>query len=118
MNRPHDPINSKDQTYMGDSVCKWEGDTLVVDVTGFNDETWLAWPGYFHTNKMRVIERLRREGNLLHYQVTVEDPDVLLEPWTTTPRVALLNPRPDAMLAESLPCSERDLAHTVTKEHH
>jgi len=48
----------------------------------------------------------------------VEDPDYLLEPWTTTPRVALLNPRPDAMLPESQPCSERDLAHIVTKEHH
>ena len=42
---------------MGDSVGKWEGDTLVVDVTGFNDETWIDWAGYFHTNKMRVEER-------------------------------------------------------------
>jgi hypothetical protein len=48
----------------------------------------------------------------------VEDPDVLLEPWTTTPRVVLLNPDPKAILPESLPCSERDFAHVVTKEHH
>jgi hypothetical protein len=115
MNRPHDPINSKDQTYMGDSVGKWEGDTLVVDVTGFNDETWLAWPGYFHTNKMRVIERLRREGNVLHYQVTVEDPDVLTQPWTMDERIMRLNTQPMVQI-EDPPCVESDGANLYTKE--
>jgi len=115
MNRPHDPINSKDQTYMGDSVGKWEGDTLVVDVTGFNDETWLAWPGYFHTNKMRVIERLRREGNVLHYQVTVEDPDVLVQPWVMDERVLRLNTQPMVQI-EDPPCVESDSANLYTKE--
>jgi hypothetical protein len=89
--RPHDPINSKDQTYMGDSVGHWEGDTLVVDVVGFNEETWLEWPGYFHTTGMRVVERVRREGNTLHYQATVHDPDVLAEPWVMDPRVLHLD---------------------------
>ena len=115
MNRPHDPINSKDQTYMGDSIGKWEGDTLVVDVTGFNDETWLAWPGYFHTNKMRVIERLRREGNLLHYQVTVEDPDVLIQPWVMDERIMRLNTQPMVQI-EDPPCVESDGANLYTKE--
>src|SRR5258706_10506036 len=107
INRPHDPINSRDQSYMGDSVGKWEGDTLVVDVTGFNDETWLEWPGYFHTNKMHVIERLRREGNLLHYQVTVEDPDVLMQPWVMDARVMRLNTAPIVQV-EDPPCVETD----------
>jgi hypothetical protein len=89
--RPHDPINSLDQTYNGDSVGHWEGDTLVVDVVGFNEETWLGWPGWFHTVDMRVVERLRREGNTLHYQATVHDPEVLMEPWTMDPRVLRLN---------------------------
>jgi len=115
MNRPHDPINSKDQTYMGDSVGKWEGDTLVVDVTGFNDETWLAWPGYFHTNKMRVVEKLRREGNLLHYQVTVYDPDVLAQPWVMDERVMRLNTAPMVQI-EDPPCVESDGANLYTKE--
>ena len=43
--RPHDKINSEDQTFMGDSIGAWEGDTLVVDVVGFNDTSWLGWPG-------------------------------------------------------------------------
>jgi hypothetical protein len=115
MNRPHDPINSKDQTYMGDSVGKWEGDTLVVDVTGFNDETWLAWPGYFHTNKMRVVEKLRREGNLLRYQVTVYDPDVLAQPWVMDERVMRLNTAPMVQI-EDPPCVESDGANLYTKE--
>ena len=115
MNRPHDPINSKDQTYLGDSVGKWDGDTLVVDVTGFNDETWLEWPGYFHTNKRHVIERLRREGNLLHYQVTVEDPDVLIKPWVMDERVMRLNTAPMVQI-EDPPCVESDAANLYTKE--
>jgi hypothetical protein len=89
--RPHDPINSKDQTYMGDSIGRWEGDTLVVDVVGFNEETWLGWPGWFHTTNMRVVERLHREGTLLQYQATVHDPDVLQEPWVVAPVVLRLD---------------------------
>jgi hypothetical protein len=115
MNRPHDPINSRDQSYMGDSVGKWEGDTLVVDVTGFNDETWLEWPGYFHTNKMHVIERLRREGNVLHYQVTVEDPDVLIQSWVMDEEVLRLNTAPMVQV-EDPPCVETDGQHMYTKE--
>ena len=62
------------------------------------------------------LDRGAGYGNTLTWTATIEDPDYLLEPWTTTPRVALL--RPNAMLPESQPCSERDLAHVVTKEHH
>ena len=83
--REHDPIRSQDLTYYGDSVGKWEGDTLVIDSVGFTDESWLAWPGYFHTNNMRVVERLRREGNTLTWQATVHDPEVLMQPWTVNP---------------------------------
>jgi hypothetical protein len=115
LNRPHDPINSRDQSYLGDSVGKWEGDTLVVDVTGFNDETWIGWPGYFHTNKMRVEERFRREGNILHYQATVYDPDVLIEPWKMDERVIRLNTNPMVQI-EDPPCVETDGANMYTKE--
>jgi len=117
--RKHTPLEDLDGTYTGEAIAHWEGDTLVVDTWGFNSSTWFDQiGGYFHSENMRVIERFHRDGNTLTWTATVEDPDVLLEPWTTTPRVALLNPKPDAMLPESLPCSERDLTHTVTKEHH
>ena len=117
--RKHTPLEELDGTYTGEGIAHWEGDTLVVDTWGFNSSTWFDQiGGNFHSENMRVIERFHRDGNTLTWTATVEDPDVLLEPWTTTPRVALLNPKPDAVLPESLPCSERDLTHTVTKEHH
>jgi hypothetical protein len=117
--RQHTPLQELDGTYTGESIGRWEGDTFVVDSWGFNANTWFDQiGGYFHSENMHVIERFRREGNTLTWTATVEDPDVLLEPWTTTPRVQLLNPQPSAMLPESQPCSERDLAHIVTKEHH
>jgi hypothetical protein len=117
--RKHTPLEDLDGTYTGEAIAHWDGDTLVVDTWGFNSSTWFDQiGGYFHSENMHVIERFHRDGNTLTWTATVEDPDVLLEPWTTTPRVALLNPKPDAMLPESLPCSERDLTHTVTKEHH
>ena len=107
------------ESYTGESIAHWEGDTLVVDSWGFHTNTWFDQVGgYFHSENMHVIERFRRDGNTLTWTATVEDPDVLLEPWTSTPRVALLNPNPDAMLAEGLPCSERDLDATTTREHH
>jgi hypothetical protein len=117
--REHTPLEDLDGTYNGEAIARWEGDTLVIDTYGFNSATWFdQLGGYFHSENMHVTERLHRDGNTLTWTATVDDPDVLLEPWTTTPRVALLNPNHKAMLPESLPCSERDLAHNVTKEHH
>ena len=117
--RKHTPLEDLAGTYTGEAVAHWEGDTLLVDTWGFNSSTWFDQiGGYFHSENMHLVERFHRDGNTLTWTATVDDPDVLLEPWTTTPRVALLNPKPEAMLPESQPCSERDLAHTVTKEHH
>jgi hypothetical protein len=117
--RQHTNLEELDGTYNGEAIGHWEGDTMVIDSIGFTSNTWIdQLGGYFHSENMHVIERLHRDGNTLTWQATIEDPDVLLEPWTTTPRIALLNPNPKVVLPESLPCSERDLIHTVTKEHH
>ena len=114
--RPHDPIKSQDTTWYGDAVGKWEGDTMVIDIVGFNDESWLGWPGWFHSNNMHVIEKYTRNGNTLTWQATVEDPDVLTEPFVQRPRTLRLNPNPKATLIEDLPCEERDSQHIVTHE--
>jgi hypothetical protein len=114
--RPHDPIKSQDTTWYGDAVGKWEGDTMVIDIVGFNDESWLGWPGWLHSNNMHVIERYTRNGNTLTWQATVEDPDVLLAPFVTEPRTLRLNPNSKATLIEDLPCEERDSQHIVTHE--
>ena len=63
-------------------VGHWEGDTLVVETTNFVDETWFGEDGYFHSDAMRVVERFWRVGENLAYQVTVDDPKVLTQPWT------------------------------------
>jgi hypothetical protein len=93
--RPHGKEDDRDQTYLGDSVGHWEGDTLVVEAVGFNDDTWLSnvatAPGWFHTTDMRVVEKFRRQGNTLFYEYTVYDPEVLAAPWTVGPRPIQLN---------------------------
>jgi hypothetical protein len=115
------PVNKahnadRDPSYKGDSVAKWEGDTLVIDTTNFNDETWLGWPGYFHSDELHVIEKLTRTGNTIKYEVTVEDPQVLQKPWVWNPRMIRLNTDPKAAFWEDPPCKDEDLEHIVTKE--
>jgi hypothetical protein len=114
--RPHDPIKSQDTTWYGDAVGKWEGDTMVIDIIGFNDESWLGWPGWLHSNNMHVIEKYTRTGNTLRWESTVEDPDTLLEPFKFDARTIRLNPDPKATFIEDLPCEERDTQHIVTHE--
>ena len=116
--RSHTPLDDLDGTWKGESLGHWEGDTLVIDTIGFNDTSWLDITGYFHSENMHVVERMHRDGGTLAWQASVEDPDVLIKPWTMNARTLRLNPDPKAVLAESLPCVERDLSHLVTKEHH
>jgi hypothetical protein len=117
-NRPHDPVRSQDVLWYGDSVGKWEGDTLVIDSLGFSADSWLGFSGYLHSTGMRVVERLRREGNTLIYDVTVHDPEVLEEPYVLPTRRANLNPDRKFILPEALPCDEKDWENMIehTKE--
>jgi len=81
--RPHpkDP----NPTYLGDSVGHWEGDTLVVDVIGFNDRTWLDQDGHPHSEALHIIEKYTRTDELtLHYEATIDDPKAYTKPWTTS----------------------------------
>jgi len=116
--REHDPVRSQDVSFYGDSVGRWEGNTLVVDSVGFNDATWLDKGGYFHTDDMHIIEKLWREGDTLHYQATVDDPGVLLQPWVMTPRVLRLNTNPKAYIREGDPCRDVDYENMVSKIRH
>jgi len=82
------PLNAKHPddlipSYMGDSVGHWEGATLVVDVIGFNDKTWLAGTGTFHSEALHVTERYTRvDRDRIDYEVTMDDPKVFTKPWT------------------------------------
>jgi hypothetical protein len=69
-------------SWMGWSRGHWEGDTLVVDVTGLNDQTWFDRAGNFHSEALHVIERYTRTGpDHLSYEATIEDPKVFTRPW-------------------------------------
>jgi len=71
-----------DDTWMGHSVGRWEGDTLVVDVTQFNDKTWFDRAGNFHSDALHVVERITALApNHLNYEATIEDPKVFTRPW-------------------------------------
>jgi hypothetical protein len=78
--RPHP--DDAEPSYLGDSVAHWDGDTLVVDVTSFNDKTWLAGVGTIHSEKLHVTERYTRDSyETIRYDVTMEDPEVFTKPW-------------------------------------
>jgi hypothetical protein len=81
--REHPKGDKLNPTYLGHSVGHWEGDTLVVDVVGFNDRTWLDAAGHPHTEQLHVIERYtRQETDTLHYEATIDDPGAYTKPWT------------------------------------
>jgi hypothetical protein len=110
--RPHpkDPNPS----FLGDSVGRWEGDTLVVDVVGFNEATWLDQAGHPHTDALHVTERFTRSNEMtLHYAVTIDDSHAYTKPWTTSYTIPWA---PGAELYEYI-CQEnnKDLGHMVGK---
>ena len=75
---PEGPI----QWWLGDSRGYWDGDSLVVDVVHFTDQTWFDRSGNFHSESLHVVERYTRTGpNHMLYEVTIEDPEVFTEPW-------------------------------------
>lgn len=70
-------------TWMGQSVGRWDGDTLIVESAGFNDQTWFDRAGNFHSEAMTVTERFTQaQSHLLQYSATIEDPKVFTRPWT------------------------------------
>jgi hypothetical protein len=98
---PDDP----QPAWLGYSVGKWEGDTLVVDTAGFNDKSWLDAIGHPHSEALRVQERFRRRDfGHMDLQVTIEDPKILTKPVTFKVTELLL---PDSDILESF-CNENE----------
>jgi hypothetical protein len=117
--RKHTKDPDFEYTYLGDTVGRWEGDTLVLDSVGFTDATWLGRGGFFHSGQMHVVERFTRQGDVLLYDVTVEDPEVLVEPWVLPTRKVTRNPNPDAgLIAERGDCAVPELGNASSQIRH
>jgi hypothetical protein len=74
-------------TYYGNSIGTWEGDTLVIDSINFVDTTWLGRGGLIHSSSMHIIEKLTRVGNEIRYDMTIEDPEMFVEPFVMPTRM-------------------------------
>jgi hypothetical protein len=78
-----EPTQAPADFWMGWSNGHWEGDTLVIEVTSQNDQTWFDRAGNFHSNALRVVERYTpRSPDTLIYEATIEDPNTFSRPWT------------------------------------
>ena len=77
-----DPGPAPTDSWMGQSVGRWEGDTLVIDVKGFNEDSWFDRAGNFHSDALHVVERWRKTSpDIIMYEATIEDPKVFTRPW-------------------------------------
>jgi len=77
-----DPGPAETDSWMGQSVGRWEGDSLVVEVSGFNDQTWFDRSGTHHSSQLRVVERYTyTTPNHIQYEATITDPAVFTRPW-------------------------------------
>jgi len=100
----------------GDSVGRWEGDTLVIEARNILEDTWLGDNGLFHSADLKVTERLTRKGDTLTWQAIVEDPEVLQEPWTLTPRTLPLMANTE--IEEAAFCEDRGIADRANGDYH
>jgi hypothetical protein len=106
---PADP----NPAWFGYSVGRWDGDTLVVETTGFNDRSWLDDGGHPHSDQLRTIERFRRRDfSHMDIEITIDDPKAYTKPWTVRVPFNLL---PDTELLEFVCENERDALHLVGK---
>jgi hypothetical protein len=93
-------------TWMGHSIGKWDGDTLVVDTVGFNDLTWLDTNGHPHSQSLRMVERYRRVNqDSMEIQVTFEDPEIYTKPLVGNTMTLRLSPNIE--FTEWVTCDDR-----------
>jgi hypothetical protein len=86
-----------DATWMGNSIGKWDGDTLVVDTIGFNDKTWLDMLGVPHSEALHVVERIHRvDHDTLQDDIVIDDPKTLTKPWNVQ-KIFKLRPKWEIM---------------------
>jgi hypothetical protein len=104
--------------YNGLSIGHWEGDTLVIESTNFVDTTWFGRGGLFHSADMKMVEKLTRKGDEILYQATVEDPDVLIEPWVLPDRILRVRQGAPQVIHERASCEVYETKDIVSQFRH
>jgi len=118
-----DVLNGERLSYLGDSVARWEGDTLVVDTRGFNDKVYVGTNngsftgGFLHSPKLHMVERLTRiNSGTLELDVMLEDPDLFVSPWRSVSRHPLRSEfsRVDEYICDQSPDAYKPLLEGIT----
>jgi hypothetical protein len=110
-NRPHAPHGLR--FWQGDSRARWEGDTLVADVTNFNGKTWFDMAGNFYSQHALIIERYTMtDANTIRYEATIEDPNVYTRPFKVIFNIERTTDRGFEILESACHEENQDLAHT------
>jgi hypothetical protein len=110
--------NTVEAYYFGLPVGKWEGDTLVIDSTNFVDSTWFGRGGLFHSADLHIVEKLTRKGNEILYQMTIDDPDDLIQPWVMPDKILRLRAGEPAIQHERAYCEVHEEGNISTQLRH
>ena len=119
--RQRNPRTQSLATFYGNSIGTWEGDTLVIDSINFDDSTWLGRGGLLHSSSMHIIERLTRVGNEIRYEMTIEDPEMFVEPWVMATRILRQAQGPfagDGIQAERASCEVYEEGNVTNQLRH
>jgi hypothetical protein len=110
--RPH--VEQNIRLWQGDSRGRWEGNTLVVDVTNQNAKPWLDQAGNFYSDAVHMVERFTLiDADTIHYEVTIEDPHVYTRPWTMAFPIRRINQKGYELLEEACHEGERNTQHLI-----
>ena len=101
--------------FMGHSVGRWDGDTLVVDTVGVNGRAWLDTAGHEHSDKLRLTERFRRNGDEITWTVTFDDPVFFERPWSITRTFTRGKPT-DRILPYTCTENNKDIEHLTPNQ--
>jgi hypothetical protein len=110
--------NTVEAYYFGLPIGKWEGDTLVIDSTNFVDTTWFGRGGLLHSANLHIVEKLTRKGDEILYQMTIEDPDYLIEPWVMPDKILRVRNGAPAIQHERAFCEVYETGSITTQLRH
>jgi hypothetical protein len=103
--------------FMGHSIGRWEGETLVIDTVAINERTWLDTAGHEHSAKLRLVERIRKiDQDKLEWTATFEDPVFFSKPWSITRTFTRFDDSKDRIMPYTCTENNKDVEHLKTNQ--